>query len=97
MGGRWGTVGSESVVGSAGWYLTARHIGRVPVFSSTWRALIAGLVMGVAVYPMSNLGGVMILIPIAAGVVVYAVPCLLLRLATTAEIALPPPPLLPPP
>src|SRR5258708_19549348 len=87
MGGRWGTVGSESVVGSAGWYLTARHIGRVPVFSSTWGALIAGLVMGVAVYPMSNLGGVMILIPIAAGVVVYAVACLLLRVATKDEIA----------
>jgi len=75
------------VLGSAGWYLTARHIGRVPVFSSTWRALIAGLVMGVAVYPMSNLGGVMILIPIAAGVVVYAVACLLLRVANKEEIA----------
>ncbi len=87
IGASWATVATEIVLGSAGWYLTARHIGRVPVFSSTWRALIAGLVMGVAVYPMSNLGGVMILIPIAAGVIVYVVACLLLRVASKDEIA----------
>ncbi len=87
IGASWATVATEIVLGSAGWYLTARHIGRVPVFSSTWRALIAGLVMGVAVYPMSNLDGVMILIPIAVGVVVYAVACLLLRVANKDEIA----------
>jgi O-antigen/teichoic acid export membrane protein len=87
IGASWATIATEIVLGSAGWYLTARHIGRVPVFSLTWRALIAGLVMGVVVYPMSNLGGVMILIPIAAGVVVYVVACLLLRVANKDEIA----------
>src|SRR5437899_2395273 len=55
IGASWATVATEIVLGSAGWYLTARHLGRVPVFASTWVATIAGLVMGVAVYPMSNL------------------------------------------
>src|SRR5207237_9788155 len=72
IGASWATVITEIVLGSVGWYLSARHIGRVPVFSSIWRAWLAGLLMGVAVCPVSSLGGVMILIPIAAGVVVYA-------------------------
>lgn len=87
LGSSWATVITEIVLGSVGWYLTARHIGRVPVLASTWRTLLAGLVMGVAVYPMSGFSGVMILIPIATGVVVYAVAALLLRVATKDEIA----------
>lgn len=87
IGASWATVATEIVLGSIGWYLTARHIGRVPVLGSTWRTLLAGLVMGVAVYPMSGFSGAMILIPIAAGVVVYAVAALLLRVASRDEIA----------
>ena len=69
-----------------GWTLTARHIGRVSVLSLSWRVVLAGLVMGVAVYPLRDLGGVKIAIPIAVGVVVYAVAVLLLRALTRDEI-----------
>lgn len=87
IGASWATVATEIVLGSVSWYLTARHIGRVPVVASTWRTLLAGLVMGVAVYPISNLGGVFVLVPIAVGVVVYTVACLLLRVVNQDEIA----------
>ena len=87
LGASWATVATEIVLGSVGWYLTARHIGRVPVFSASWRTLLAGLVMGVAIYPMSSLSGVLILVPIVAGVIVYALACLLVRALTRDEIA----------
>jgi len=86
QGASWATVATELVLGIAGWTLVARHVGRVPVPALSWRVLVAGLIMGAAVYPLSGFGGFAVLIPIAAGVVVYAVAVLLLRAVTTDEI-----------
>ncbi len=86
QGASWATVATECVLGIAGWVLVARHVGRVPVPALSWRILLAGLVMGVAVYPLSGFGGFAVLIPIAAGAVVYGVAVLLLRAVTTDEI-----------
>jgi hypothetical protein len=78
---------TEMVLGIAGWILTARHIGRVPVLSLSWRVLLAGAIMGVAVYPLSNVSGFELAIPVAAGVVVYAAAVLILRALSGEEIA----------
>ncbi|HVH62535.1 MAG TPA: flippase [Candidatus Dormibacteraeota bacterium] len=85
-GASWATVMTELVLGTAGWILTARHVGRVPVPALSWRVIIAGLVMGVAIYPISNLSGFEVLIPIAAGALIYAVAVLLLRAVNRDEI-----------
>jgi O-antigen/teichoic acid export membrane protein len=87
VGASWATVGTEVVLGVAGWVLTARHVGRVAVLSQSWRVILAGLVMGVAIYPMSTVGGFRVLIPILAGAAVYAVAVLLLRAVSSDEIA----------
>ena len=42
--------------------------------------------MGVCVYPLSNLGGVAIVIPIAAGAAAYTIACVLVRAVTREEI-----------
>jgi O-antigen/teichoic acid export membrane protein len=86
LGASWATVATELVLGISGWTLVARHIGRVPVMALSWRIILAGLVMGVAVYPLSGFGGYRIVIPIAAGVVVYGAAVLLLRAVTKDEI-----------
>ena len=86
-GASWATVGTEVVLGVAGWVLTARHVGRVAVLAQSWRVILAGLVMGVAIYPMSTVGGFRVLIPILAGAAVYAVAVLLLRAVSSDEIA----------
>jgi O-antigen/teichoic acid export membrane protein len=86
-GASWATVVTELVLGAVGWYLTARHIGRVPVLRLSWRPVLAGLVMGLCVLPLSNLGGVALAIPIAVGVIAYGIACLLLRAVTSEEIA----------
>jgi O-antigen/teichoic acid export membrane protein len=87
QGASWATVATEVVLGIAAWTLTARHVGRVPLVSLSWRVLLAGLVMGVAIYPMSGLSGIEVAIPIAAGAVVYTIAVLLLRAVTKDEIA----------
>jgi len=74
------------VLAIAAWTLTARHVGRVPVVSLSWRVVLAGLVMGAAIYPMSGLGGIEVAIPIAAGAIVYGIAVLLLRAVTKDEI-----------
>jgi O-antigen/teichoic acid export membrane protein len=86
IGASWATVVTEIVLGIAGWTLTARHIGRVPVLSLSWRVVLAGMVMGAAIIPLRDVGGVAIAIPIVLGVAVYAAAVLLLRALTRDEI-----------
>lgn len=87
IGASWATVLTELVLGAAGWVLTARHIGRIPVLRLSWRPLLAGAVMGAVLFPLRNLDGVQIAIPIVVGAVVYAGAALLLRAVTADEIA----------
>jgi O-antigen/teichoic acid export membrane protein len=87
IGASWATVLTEIVLGIAGWILVARHVGRVPVVQLSWRIVLAGLVMGVAVYPLRNFGGKEIAIPLLVGAAVYAVAVLLLRGITRDEIS----------
>src|SRR6202165_1428404 len=70
LGASWATVMTEIVLGVAGWTLSARHIGRVPVVQLSWRVVLAGLVMGAAVFPFRDQPGLAIVIPIVLGVVV---------------------------
>ena len=87
QGASWATVATELVLAIAGWILVARHVGRIAVPALSWRILLAGLLMGAAVYPLSRFSGLEVLIPIAVGVVVYGVAVLLLRAVTRDEIA----------
>jgi O-antigen/teichoic acid export membrane protein len=86
LGASWATVMTEIVLGVAGWVLTARHIGHVPVLRLSWRVVLAGLVMGAAVFPLRDMAGVAMAIPVLVGVAVYAGAVLVLRGLTTAEI-----------
>jgi O-antigen/teichoic acid export membrane protein len=86
LGASWATVLTEIALGIVGWILTRRHVGRVPVFSLSWRVVLAGLVMGAAIFPLRNFSGVEIAVPIVGGAVVYAAAVLLLRALTGEEI-----------
>ena len=86
-GASWATVLTELVLGTAGWILTARYVGQVPVVSLSWRVILAGLIMGVAVFPLRSVHGVELAIPIVAGAAVYTVAVLLLRALSGEEIA----------
>ena len=87
LGASVATVLTEIVLGVAAWLLTARYVGRVPIVTLSWRVVLAGLVMGVAIFPLRSFSGVEVAIPIIAGAVVYAAAVLLLRALSGEEIA----------
>ena len=87
QGASWATVMTELVLFAAGWILTARYVGRVAVFTLSWRVIVAGLVMAVAIFPLRDLDGLKVAIPIVAGAVVYGAAVLLLRALSGEEIA----------
>jgi O-antigen/teichoic acid export membrane protein len=86
VGAAWATVATEIALGVVAWMLTARHIGRVHVVSLSWRVILAGLVMGVVIFPLQGLSGFWIAIPAVVGVAVYAAGVLLLRALSVEEI-----------
>jgi O-antigen/teichoic acid export membrane protein len=87
VGASWATVATEIVLGTAGWVLCRRHVGTVPVVALGWRVVLAGLIMGAAIYPLRDLGGWHVAIPIAVGVIVYGAGVVLLRALDGDEIA----------
>lgn len=87
LGASWATVTTEVALGVVAWILTARHVGRVPVLALSWRVILAGLIMAVAIFPLRDLQGLMVVVPIAAGAAVYAAAVLLLRALSGDEIA----------
>jgi O-antigen/teichoic acid export membrane protein len=87
IGASWATVATELALGTVAWVLTTRHVGRVPVVALSWRVILAGLVMAVAILPLRDFGGFKIAIPIVTGAVVYGAAVLLLRALSGDEIA----------
>ncbi|HSS60971.1 MAG TPA: flippase [Candidatus Limnocylindrales bacterium] len=87
IGSSWATVATEIALGIVGWILTARYVGRVAVVRLSWRVILAGLVMAAAIFPLRDLQGFQVAIPVIAGVIVYAVAVLILRALDGDEIA----------
>jgi len=88
LGASWATVLTEVALGAAGWVLTARYLGQVPVFALSWKVVLAGLVMGAAVYPLRDLQGFGLVGAVGLGAAVYAIAVVLLRAVERGEIDL---------
>ena len=82
------TVLTEVALLAFCWYLTGRHLSRVPLLSLSWRILLAGLVMGGALYPLMRVTGPMVVVAIAAGALIYGLALLLLGGLDSDEIRL---------
>ena len=54
----------------------------------SWRILLAGLVMGAALYPLQGVHGPLTLLAIAGGALVYALALLLFRALDPEELAI---------
>ena len=86
LGSSVATVITEFFLIAAGWYLTARYLHRVPLLGLSWKILLSGAVMGVALIPFRHSDGVSVGVAIVAGGVVYAVMTILLRIIRPEEI-----------
>jgi O-antigen/teichoic acid export membrane protein len=84
-GASWATVLTEVAIVAMGWFLTARHLTATPLLALSWRIVLAGLVMGAALYPLRDVHGPMILGAVLVGVVVYVLALLLVGAADPEE------------
>jgi O-antigen/teichoic acid export membrane protein len=82
----WTTVATEVVLVAAGWWLTARHLGKLHLAAASWRPILAGAVMGAVIYPLSNVHGEAVLLVVLLGIAVYVAALVLLRAMTREEI-----------
>jgi O-antigen/teichoic acid export membrane protein len=82
----WTTVATEMVLVGAGWWLTVRHLGKLHLPAASWRPVLAGLVMGVVLYPFRDMRGDAVLLVVLLGIAVYAAAVILLRAMTREEI-----------
>jgi O-antigen/teichoic acid export membrane protein len=82
----WTTVATEVVLVGAGWWLTARHLGKLHLAAASWRPILAGVVMGAAIYPLRNVHGYEVVLVVLLGVAVYAAAVVLLRAITREEM-----------
>ena len=78
------TVVTEAALCTLGWWFVQRHRPdlRLPVLSLTWRVLLAGAIMGIALY---LLAGLPIYVSAPAGGVVYLLAIYLLRAVDPEE------------
>jgi len=88
QGASWATILTEVALFAFCWYLTARHLVRVPVLALSWRIILAGLVMGAALYPLHDVHGPALIAAILAGAIVYALMLLLLGAADPEEMGI---------
>jgi len=82
----WTTVATEMVLVAVGWWLTVRHLGNLHLPAASWRPILAGVVMGAALYPFRNVEGDAVLLVVLLGMAVYAAAVVLLRAMTREEI-----------
>ncbi|MDQ6879024.1 MAG: flippase [Candidatus Dormibacteraeota bacterium] len=82
----WTTVATEIVLVCAGWWLTVRHLGQLHLPAASWRPVLAGLLMGAALFPFRNVQGDAVLLVVLLGMAVYAVAVVVLRTMTREEI-----------
>jgi len=74
------------VLVGVGWWLTVKHLGKLNLPAASWRPLLAGVVMGVVLYPLRNVQGDAVLLVVLLGVAVYTAAVILLRAMTREEI-----------
>jgi O-antigen/teichoic acid export membrane protein len=79
MGAACATVLTEVALGVFGWILTARHLSRLPLLRMSWKPVLAGLVMGAALYPFWGSTGAMLVVSVVGGALVYSLVLLALR------------------
>jgi hypothetical protein len=72
-----------------GWLVLRAQLGTIPLVSTSWKALVAGLVMGAFIYvanPHQN--RVLLFVVVIASALIYGVVLLALRVADNEEMSL---------
>jgi O-antigen/teichoic acid export membrane protein len=88
IGASWATTITEAFLCVVGWWCLRREGITLNVVRLSWRIVVAGLIMGAALIPFQNVGGLELIGVILGGAVVYGIAILALRTADHDEWAL---------
>ncbi len=80
------TVITEAVLLAVSWWLVKRHLARLPLVRLSWRILVAGLVMGLAIWPFRSQGSVAAIVAVGVGAAVYALAVFVIRALDAGEL-----------
>jgi O-antigen/teichoic acid export membrane protein len=78
LGASWATVLTEIALTVITYVMVARELGRTPVVRLSWRIILAGLVMGVVIYPFHQVTGLRAVAVIMGGALIFAAAMFLL-------------------
>ncbi|GAC1657296.1 MAG: polysaccharide biosynthesis C-terminal domain-containing protein [Candidatus Dormibacteraceae bacterium] len=88
LGAAWATNLTELALLVVGWILVRRVLAPIPIFSLSWRILLAGIAMAVPLSIFQSARGPLVGVAILVGMLVYGAALLLLRAFEPAEIDL---------
>jgi len=89
LGASWAVVVTEAALVVVGWLVLRAQLGTIPLLRTSWKAVVAGLVMGAFIYvanPHQN--RVLLFVIVVAAALIYGAILLVLRVADREEMSL---------
>ena len=88
LGASWAVVVTEAALVVVGWFVLRAQLGVIRVISTSWKAIVAGLVMGLFIYIVNPQGRVLLFVVVVASALIYTAVLLALRVADREELSL---------
>jgi O-antigen/teichoic acid export membrane protein len=89
LGASWAVVATEAALVVVGWLVLRAQLGTIPLLRTSWKAVVAGMVMGVFIYvanPHEN--RVLLFVIVVAAAVIYGAMLVVLRVADREEMSI---------
>src|SRR5580704_2556556 len=89
LGASWAVVVTEAALVVVGWFVLRAQLGAIRAVSTSWKAIVAGAVMGAFIYVANpHQTGPLLFVIVAASGIIYLAVLLALRVADREEISL---------
>jgi O-antigen/teichoic acid export membrane protein len=86
LGASWAVVVTEAALVVVGWFVLRAQLGTIPLLRTSWKSIVAGVVMGAFIYvanPHQN--RVLLFVVVVASAFIYGAALLVLRVADREE------------
>jgi O-antigen/teichoic acid export membrane protein len=89
LGASWAVVVTEAALVVVGWFVLRAQLGTIPLFRNSWKAVVAGAIMGAFIYVANPHGNrVLLFVVVVASALIYGAALLILRVADSEELSL---------
>jgi O-antigen/teichoic acid export membrane protein len=89
LGASWAVVVTEAALVIVGWFVLRAQLGAIRAVSTSWKAIVAGLVMGAFIYVANpHQSRVLLFVVVFASALIYFAVLLVLRVADREELSL---------